>query len=57
MTGYPNQEGRIHVIPVYENPVVLLPYTFGESSKLKKEICFQPEWMEMIQDNTVSFFV
>ena len=54
MTGYPNQEGRIHVIPVYENPVVLLPYTFGESSKLKKEICFQPEWMEMIQDNTVS---
>lgn len=34
--------------------VVLLPYTLGTSSKLKKEIYFQPEWMEMIQDNTVS---
>lgn len=34
--------------------VVLLPYTLGPSSKLKKEIYFQPAWMEMIQDNTVS---
>ena len=34
--------------------VVLLPYTLGESSKLKKEIYFNPSWMEMIQDNTVS---
>lgn len=34
--------------------VVLLPYTLGESSKLKKEIRFQPSWMEMIQDNTVA---
>lgn len=34
--------------------VVLLPYTLGESSKLKKEICFQTSWMEMIQDNAVA---
>lgn len=34
--------------------VVLLPYTLGESPKLKKEIYFQQSWMEMIQDNTVS---
>ena len=34
--------------------VVLLPYTLGGSSKLKKEIYFQPAWVEMIQDNTVS---
>jgi len=34
--------------------VVLLPYTLGESSKLKKEIYFQSSWMEMIQDNMVS---
>ncbi len=34
--------------------IVLLPYTLGESSKLKKEIYFHPAWMEMIQDNTVS---
>ena len=34
--------------------VVLLPYTLGASSKLKKEIHFNSAWMEMIQDNTVS---
>lgn len=34
--------------------IVLLPYTLGESSKLKKEIRFQPSWMGMIQDNTVA---
>lgn len=34
--------------------IVLLPYTLGESSKLKKEIHFQPSWVEMIQDNTVA---
>ena len=34
--------------------VVLLPYTLGDSSKLRKEIYFQPAWIEMIKDNTVS---
>ena len=34
--------------------VVLLPYTLGGSSKLKKEIYFQPSWMKMIQDNMVT---
>lgn len=34
--------------------VVLLPYTLGNSSKLKKEIYFQPSWIRMIQDNTVT---
>lgn len=33
---------------------VVLPYTLGPSSKLKKEIYFQPAWTEMIRDNTVS---
>ncbi len=41
-------------IEMINRDVVLLPYTLGESSKLKKEIYFQPSWMEMIQDNTVS---
>lgn len=41
-------------IQMINRDVVLLPYTLGESSKLKKEIYFQPAWMEMIQDNTVS---
>ena len=34
--------------------VTTLPYTLGDSSKLKKEIHFNPEWMAMIQDNTVN---
>ena len=34
--------------------VVLLPYTLGSSSKLKKETHFEPSWIEMIQDNTVA---
>lgn len=34
--------------------VVVLPYTLGPSSKLKKEMYFQPAWAEMIRDNTVS---
>ena len=34
--------------------VVLLPYTLGDSSKLKKEVYFEPAWIKMIQDNTVT---
>lgn len=34
--------------------VVSLPYTLGESPKLQKEVYFSPEWMAMIQDNTVN---
>lgn len=34
--------------------MVVLPYTLGESSRLKKEVYFHPEWIKMIQDNTVS---
>ena len=41
----------IHYINQY---VATLPYTLGDSSKLHKEIRFNPEWMDMIQDNTVN---
>ena len=34
--------------------VVLLPYTLGSGGKLAKEMYFQPDWIKMIQDNTVS---
>ncbi len=34
--------------------VVLLPYTLGKESKLKKKVYFQDAWVEMIQDQTVS---
>lgn len=33
--------------------VVLLPYTLGSESKLKKKIYFQDAWVEMIQQQTV----
>ena len=33
---------------------VLLPYVLGEESRLNKHVYFQPAWIEMIQDNTVS---
>ena len=33
---------------------VLLPYTLGEESKLKKKVYFQDAWVEMIRDQTVS---
>lgn len=32
---------------------VLLPYTLGTESKLKKKVYFQDAWVEMIQDQTV----
>lgn len=34
--------------------ITTLPYTLGESSKLKKEVHFHPDWMMMLQDNTVN---
>ncbi len=34
--------------------VTPLPYTLGDSSKLKKEVYFHPDWVTMIQDNTVN---
>lgn len=33
---------------------VLLPYTVGSESKLKKSVIFNSSWMEMIQNNTVT---
>lgn len=37
-----------------DSTVVRLPYTFGDGSKLKKEVHFDAEWMRMIQDNAVN---
>lgn len=49
-------ESTVRMVEYIEriNQTVLLPYTLGTSSKLKKEIHFHPAWVEMIQDNTVS---
>lgn len=37
-----------------DSAVTRLPYTFGYSSKLKKEVHFNSDWMRMIQDNAVN---
>ena len=34
--------------------IMPLPYILGDSNKLKKQVYFQPDWIEMVKDNTVS---
>lgn len=41
-------------IKQFSEEKILLPYTFGESSKLKKQVYFNSEWIDMIQDNAAS---
>ena len=41
-------------IEVFSREKAALPYTFGTSSRLAKEVHFHPDWIRMIQDNTVS---
>lgn len=38
----------------FDKTVTTLPYTLGTSSKLKREVYFNSQWMAMIQDNTVN---
>ena len=45
LTAYIEQFDRNHTA---------LPYTLGTGSKLSKEVRFHPDWVQMIQDNTVS---
>jgi hypothetical protein len=49
--------GSINTIVLYArklNESYPLPYTFGESSGLNRELYFNKEWVELIQANTVS---
>ena len=41
-------------IEAFNREKTALPYTLGGSSKLSKEVRFHPDWIRMIQDNTVS---
>ena len=34
--------------------IMPLPYILGDNSKLKKQVIFHPDWIEMIKDHTVS---
>lgn len=38
----------------FSRDVAVLPYTLGTSKKLAREVRFQPDWVKMIQDYTVS---
>jgi len=44
----------IEIIELTNREKVLLPYTLGTSSNLKKEIRFPKPWIAMIQDNAVA---
>ena len=41
-------------IESFDRNITPLPYTLGTGSKLAKEVHFHPDWIRMIQDNTVS---
>ena len=38
----------------FDSTQIRLPYVFGDSSKLKKEVHFHSDWISMIHDNTVN---
>lgn len=44
----------VEYIKRINDTIITLPYTLGESSRLKKEVHIHPTWAKMIQDNTVS---
>jgi len=44
----------IAYIEAFNRNITPLPYTLGTGSKLTKEVHFHPDWIRMIQDNTVS---
>lgn len=41
-------------IVTFDQEITALPYTLGTSSRLAKEVRFHPDWIRMIQDNTVA---
>ena len=41
-------------IEAFSRHKAALPYTLGTSSRLSREVHFHPDWIRMIQDNTVS---
>ena len=43
----------IEYIQFFDKTVARLPYVFGEGSGLNRKVIFNPDWIEMINDNTV----
>lgn len=52
----PNWSGVNRIVTYIEevNQSIVLPYTLGKSGSIKREVYFNPSWIKMIQDNTVS---
>jgi len=44
----------VDYIQTFDSKYGRLPYVLGTSPNLKKEVIFNPAWMKMIQDNSVS---
>ncbi len=44
----------VSVFDSFSKDVSVLPYTLGPSSRLAREVKFHPDWVNMIQDYTVS---
>ena len=44
----------VDYIQAFDSKYGRLPYVLGTSPNLKKEVIFNPAWMKMIQDNSVS---
>lgn len=43
----------IEYIKYFNSSIVKLPYVFGEGTALKRAVVFNPDWIQMINDNTV----
>ena len=52
--AWESERRMVRYIEEINRETVCLPYTLGESSKLKKEVYFHPLWRKMIEDNTVA---
>lgn len=43
----------IEYIRLFDQNVVKLPYVFGEGTSINRRVIFNPDWINMINDNTV----
>lgn len=43
----------IEYIKFFNSSIVKLPYVFGEGTALNRQVIFNPDWIRMINDNTV----
>ena len=43
----------IEYIKYFNSSIVKLPYVFGEGAALNRQVIFNPDWIRMINDNTV----